>query len=248
MGRRGWDGGKHRSPGIPPIPPYQIAQALKSNFAHFILYTSTFKLEVQQSGSIISAKSIWAYLYLSLVNCPQLPGSSHCSKVELLYCTTQILIFLKTFSTDILILPVAIRKCYVIFYGEEFLILSLCAQLYFVIPLHSPFTSPTPPGFWSVMKLRLIFFFLNFFSCLTFLVIQIYSWHIYLFQPKINNVFPKNLLGFIPIQKFYSTYPPPKKKIFFSKKKILCIHMGRVIHFSLYLNLSYLTNISEIVR
>ena len=32
MGRRGWDGGKHRSPGIPPFPPYQIPQAPKRYF------------------------------------------------------------------------------------------------------------------------------------------------------------------------------------------------------------------------
>ena len=35
MGRKGWDGGKHRSPGIPPIPPYQISQAPKRYFAKF---------------------------------------------------------------------------------------------------------------------------------------------------------------------------------------------------------------------
>ena len=34
MGRRGWDGGKHRSLGIPPIPPYQIPQAPKRYFAY----------------------------------------------------------------------------------------------------------------------------------------------------------------------------------------------------------------------
>ena len=33
MGRRGWDGGSHWSPGIPPIPPYKIPQGLKSYFA-----------------------------------------------------------------------------------------------------------------------------------------------------------------------------------------------------------------------
>ena len=35
MGRRGWDGGKHWSPGIQPIPPYQIPQAPKRYFAIF---------------------------------------------------------------------------------------------------------------------------------------------------------------------------------------------------------------------
>ena len=33
LGRRGWDGGKHRSPGIPPIPPYQIPATPKRYFA-----------------------------------------------------------------------------------------------------------------------------------------------------------------------------------------------------------------------
>ena len=33
MGRRGWDSGKHRSPDIPPIPPYQILQATQNYFA-----------------------------------------------------------------------------------------------------------------------------------------------------------------------------------------------------------------------
>ena len=30
MGRRGWNGGKHRSPFVPSIPPYQMPQAAKS--------------------------------------------------------------------------------------------------------------------------------------------------------------------------------------------------------------------------
>ena len=30
MGRRGWDGGKHRCPGIPPIPPYHIQRPKKT--------------------------------------------------------------------------------------------------------------------------------------------------------------------------------------------------------------------------
>ena len=37
MGRRGWDGGKHWSPGIPTITPYQIPQASKSCFSYILL-------------------------------------------------------------------------------------------------------------------------------------------------------------------------------------------------------------------
>ena len=43
MGRRGWDGGKHRSPGI-----YQIPQASKSCFAVMILLDGEMSLSTVQ--------------------------------------------------------------------------------------------------------------------------------------------------------------------------------------------------------
>ena len=53
-GEEGWDGVKHRSPSIPPIPPYQIPQAPKSYFAK---HTSGHKCT-----NIIHVKFIFPFL------------------------------------------------------------------------------------------------------------------------------------------------------------------------------------------
>ena len=66
MGRRGWDGGNHRSPGIPPIPPYQIPQAPKRYFALFI--------EQPRLHRVCQLYFTYIVLYWAIMLCVMLSG------------------------------------------------------------------------------------------------------------------------------------------------------------------------------